>query len=353
MQTSDRSTGSGGWEFEARRPGILALKSRCKMPVLRHRMVRYGTKLASRVAMKSVVYLNPSAGSGRAERLWIQAAESELGRHVEAVRAPDVSTAESVLDAIVAQRPERLIAVGGDGTANLVASRILAADAGPDIVFGLVPAGTGSDLASALDIPKSPGEALRCALECEPRPIDAIEIVRSSDTRRFAINIASIGISGAVDQAANQIDRRTRMTYLRATIRALIGYRPQPWRLTLDGKPFFEGTFFVAAFANGRSFGGGMCVAPDALFDDGLADVVVVPPVPITTLPWRLPQFLAGRHIDLPFVRVARGRVLDAKPCSEGPHPPFDLDGETLDASAARLRLIPSALKIAVSREIR
>lgn len=300
--------------------------------------------------MTTAVYINPVAGGGRASRLWTHIADSQRSRGVEIIDASARPTPIAAIDSAIARRPKRLIAVGGDGTANLVANRILEADAGRHTVLGLVPAGTGSDWASSLDLPSSPVEAFEIASRSAPRPIDAIEVVPDDGERRFAINIASLGVSGAVDQSANQVRRRTRATYLAATVRALIGYRPQPWRLMLDGKPLFEGGFFVAAFANGRSFGGGMRVAPDAVLDDGLADVVVVPPVPLATLPWRLPQFLRGRHVDLPFVRVERGRTLRAEPISPlETLPPFDLDGETLAAGAATFQLRKHALEVAAN----
>lgn len=306
--------------------------------------------------MKTAVYLNPAAGSGRASRLWSRISDSALGRGVEVIgdgeaMASEKAAAERAIDAAIARRPTRLIAIGGDGTASLVANRILDADAGRDIVFGLVPAGTGSDWAAALGLPRSAIDAFHAAAHGPPRPIDAIEVMRDDGSRRFAVNIASIGVSGAVDQAANRVRRRTRVTYLAATIRALLGYRPRPWRLILDDEPLFRGELFVAAFANGRSFGGGMKVAPDAVLDDGLADVIVVPPVPLVTLPWRLPQFLTGRHVHLPFVRVARGQELRVEPAVplEG-HPPFDLDGETLTVGAATFRLRRHALEVATSR---
>lgn len=309
--------------------------------------------------MTHLAFVNPSAGAGRAGRLWSRLASDACARGLEVVTAESADNAEARVDAAIARRPERLIAIGGDGTAHLVASRILAAGAGHDIVFGLVPAGTGGDLARSLGLPRSPTLALAQAREAEPRALDAIGIERADGVRRFAVNIASIGVSGAVDAAANRIARRTKATYLRVTLRTLVRYRPWPWRLVLDGQPFFDGRFFVAAFANGQSFGGGMRVAPGAVLDDGLADLVVVPPVPLWALPVRLPQFLSGRHVGLPFVRIGRGRVLSAEPAAMHPGtpeprmkellPPFDLDGETLEAGPAVFRLLPGALRVAAA----
>jgi len=296
-----------------------------------------------------VVYVNPVAGGGRASRVWrrLTDCEARLGA-VRTVIPERVRDAGAALDEALGPGVTRLIAIGGDGTANLVANHLLAKGDAHRIAFGLVPAGTGSDLARTLGLPRSPAAAWSLARSAEPKRMDAIKVVRDDGLTRFAINIASVGISGAVDLATSAIARRSALSYLRVSVQTLLRYRPVACRLLLDGNLIFDGPFFVTAFANGRCFGGGMRVAPDACLDDGLADVVVVPPVPRWALPLRLPQFLRGRHVRLPMVCTARGRSLRIEPHDSDRIPPFDLDGEVLAAGAATLTLLPKVLRVAV-----
>lgn len=294
---------------------------------------------------ETIVFVNPAAGGGRAGRSWhkLGMAEPSLDEAL-VILAQDAADGLAQLDQGLAAGARRVIVVGGDGTAHLVAGRLLERGLGADVGLGLVPAGTGSDLARTLGLPRTLLTALRRALAAPARAIDVLRLRTASGTTRYVVNIASAGVSGAVDEVVNAIPDRGRLTYLRATLGALAGYRPAPCRVEVDGEPFYEGVFFVLAVANGRTFGKGMPIAPEARLDDGLADVVLIPPVPLWQLPWRLPQFLAGRHLGLPIVRFCRARHVRLEPL--GPMPPFDLDGETLPCESAELELLPSALRI-------
>lgn len=294
--------------------------------------------------MSRVLFVcNPAAGGGKAtaikkriERIrpgetWIEGKTADEAGDLlrRALEDPDVS---------------RVVTVGGDGTVHGVAEVLLESGLAQRVALAVVPAGTGSDFARGLGIPGRPAEALRRALEHEPRPIDAIAVETDSGRRTFCLNIASAGLSGAVDTAVNATERHG--SYLWTTVKAVLGYRPVSCRVLADGKELVDGPFFVVAMANGRYFGKGMKVAPDAEVDDGLLDVVAVPPVPKWQLPLRLPQFLFGLHVRMPEVSVVRAKEVRIEP-PDGFFP-YDLDGETLDAEPATFRVLAGALKFCV-----
>ena len=294
--------------------------------------------------MSQVVYIfNPTAGNGRAlkirDRLWKLYPDLKNhwieGKHAEHAR-------QQLRKRLAEQAIDRVIAIGGDGTARSVAHLLLEDRLADRIAFGLVPAGTGSDFARLLGLPKKPEQALRLALDAEPRPIDAIRIETDSGIRTYCLNIASAGLSGAVDLAVNA--GPVHGSYLWTTLKAVFAYRPIPCRVWADGEELTRGPFFVVAMANGQFFGKGMKVAPQAKIDDGLLDVVLVPPVPRWQMPLRMTQFMLGKHVDLPQV-ISR----HAKEVRIEPPPgffPFDLDGETLEAEAATFRILPGALRL-------
>ena len=288
--------------------------------------------------------INPAAGGGRAGRLWkrLLAAEPELGE-ATLVQAADVGAAGAELAGSLEQGIRRILAVGGDGTAHLVVNTLLATGCADRVDFGLIPAGTGSDLARSLGLPRDPVAALRRALAAEPRKIDAL-VIETEDETRFAVNTSSAGMSGAIVPAVNANPRRGRLSYLRTTLAALVRYRPVPCRLAVDGEPFYDGEFFLAAFVNGRFFGNGMPVAPEARLDDGLIDVVLIPPVPLWHLPYRMPQFLTGRHVHLDIVKIQRAQRIHLEPAAG--FPPFEVDGECLPAGPAEIRVLPGALRV-------
>lgn len=294
---------------------------------------------------RTVIFVNPAAGGGRAEAVWrrLERDAPETGE-AELVLAADAVAARRELDEKLAGGARAVVGLGGDGTAHLVANRILESAQAEPAALGLIPAGTGSDLARCLSLPRRPLDGWRKLRAAAPRAIDALEVASDAGERRFAVNIASAGVSGAVDQKVNAIANRGALTYLTKTAAVLAGYRPVPCRVTVDGEELYDGDFFVVAVANGRSFGRGMRVAPRAELDDGLADVVLVEPVPMWQVPLRLPWLFAGGHLGLPFVRWRRGRSVRLEP--HGEMPPFDVDGETMASGPATVRVLPGALRV-------
>ena len=292
-----------------------------------------------------VVLVNPAAGGGRAASFW-----GRLRPQAERLASLRVLTPEgaeksrnAVRDAL-ATGCERVVAVGGDGTAHLVANALL--ESGANATLGIVPAGTGSDLARVLGIPRAPAAALRQAFLGPAVPIDAG--ICAGPASRFAfVNIASAGIGGLVDKTVNAIPDRGRTAFLKATLAALRRYRCVPVRVSLDDRDWYEGPLFLLAVANGTTFGKGMRVAPRARPDDGLFDVVAVGEVTGLELVLRLPQVYLGRHLHARPVRHARARKVRLEPLA--PLPPFDVDGETYPSGPATFTIALAALRIAAS----
>ena len=207
-----------------------------------------------------------------------------------------------------------------------------------------MPAGTGSDLARGLGLAVRPIEALSQVLAAEPRPIDAIEVTVDDGERRFSVNVTSTGVSGAVVHEVNANPRSGKMSYLAGTVKALWRYEEVKACLQVDGEELYDGPFFIAAVANGPSFGRGMKVAPQAAMDDGLLDVVVVAELPRWQMPWRLPQFLAGKHLGWDAVRWTRGREVRLEP--HGELPPLEIDGELMASGPTTFRVLRGALRV-------
>ena len=298
--------------------------------------------------MKGTVFLvNPRAGSGRAGRVWeeLRAALPDLAA-ANVVTAPDPEEAARALDNRLREDAgppvSRVIVVGGDGSVHLALNRIFAAGRQGDVALGLVPAGTGSDLARTLGLPANPRTALVRVLAAPSRPVDVLEAATAAE-RRWVLNIASAGISGLVDALVNERPVRNATTFLVSTLQAMGRYTPITCRVELDGEPWYEGGIFVLAVANGRSFGRGMRIAPRAELDDGLADVVLVRPIPRWQVPLRIHRLYLGRHLEQPHVLWRRARRVRLEPA--GPIPPFDVDGELMPSGAASFELLPKALR--------
>ncbi|MCS6797072.1 MAG: diacylglycerol kinase family lipid kinase [Myxococcota bacterium] len=302
-----------------------------------------------------LLVVNPRAGAGRAAaRLAdLQGALREAGAIFETAltRAPGEATA--LVRAALRRGVSGIAAVGGDGTFNEVVNGFFD-DEGrpirPEAWFGPLPCGTGGDLRRTLGLPAETAAMATRLVWSQPRPIDVgwleFRDAAGSTARRAFVNIASFGVSGLVDRLVNEGPKWIggRAAFLFATVRALASYRPRRVRLRLDDAEAFERVVVTVAIANGRYFGAGMHIAPEARIDDALFDVVSIEP---TTRRDQLRAFpaLYGRGIlDRPGVRLERARRVLAEPADfEGPIW-LDVDGETPGSLPASFELRPAAL---------
>ena len=303
--------------------------------------------LDERALAESVFFVNPRAGSGRAARVW---EELRVGHHLAerstVVMADDPASAAAQLDAALARSvtpPRRVVAVGGDGTAHVAANRLFASPRRGELALGFVAGGTGSDLAANFGLPKRPEAALARALGGAATAVDVVRVT-AGDERRVVLNVASAGLSGLVAGRVNARAKRGAGVYLAATLGALAAYRPFRGAVEVDGVPWFSGEIYVLAVANGRTFGKGMQVAPEASVDDGLADVVLVRAMPAWRVPFELPRLFTGRILAAGPVLWRRARHVRLVP--EGPLPPLEVDGETIPAGPAEYELLPGALSV-------
>lgn len=312
--------------------------------------------LAETPLAETVFFVNPRAGSGRAARVWeALRTRHRLAERATVVMADDPASAAAQLDVVLAgaagsgtarnaaRPPRRVIAVGGDGTAFLAANRLVASPRRDALALGFVAGGTGSDLAANLGLPKRPEAALARALEAAPSPIDCLRVTAGGE-RRVVLNVASAGLSGLVATRVNARATRGPGVYLGATLGALAAYRPFRAAVEVDGEPWFRGAIYLLAVANGRCFGKGMRVAPEARVDDGLADVVVVGAMPRWRVPLELPRLFTGAILRARPVVWRRGRRVRLLP--EGAMPPLELDGETLPAGPAEYELVPGGIAV-------
>jgi diacylglycerol kinase family enzyme len=134
-----------------------------------------------------------------------------------------------------------------------------------------------------------------------------------------------------------------------ASARALLSWSDRPVRWRADEGPWQEERLTALSVCNGRYFGGGMRVAPDARMDDGLFDVVVWKGLGLADFVTKKRMLYDGTHVELPNTRVLRARTVEAEPL-EGAEVPLDVDGEAPGFLPARFSILPGALRIRVGR---
>ena len=231
---------------------------------------------------------NPTSGKGRGARYRDLALPRlrEAGFVVRNLQGRDADEALDLALGCVADGVEALVLCGGDGLAHLGAQAV----AGTGVPLGLVPSGTGNDVARYLDLPRrDPLAAADRIIASRTRTID---LARSGD--RHFVTVLAAGFDAIVNERANRMTwPRGQMRYNLATVAELRTFRPIPYVLQLDGETL-ETEAMLVAVGNGPSFGGGLRITEGALLDDGLLDVVVITRMSKAKLVRSYPRLFTG-----------------------------------------------------------
>lgn len=229
------------------------------------------------------------------------------------------------------------VVCGGDGSLNEVINGLP-----PSIgTLGVIPSGTGDDLARNLGIPLDLEGACRTLVCGTPRPVDLV-----STGRRLFAGIGGAGIDAVVTRRANEsrLPLRGRGVYIWAVLRTLPTFRP--FNFTLEGDGWsHRGPVMFAGVANTPSYGGGLRLSPSSKPDDGILEVCIVGEMSRLSLLACFPRLLRGTHLDLPQVRLLRTRRLRIK--SDRPAD-FFADGEFHQRLPVDLTVQPGALEVIV-----
>jgi YegS/Rv2252/BmrU family lipid kinase len=302
----------------------------------------------------TLVLVNPVSAGGQTMHRWpgIRAALREAGIDIHAHLTLGPGDATLVTRrAITRDGIRRVVAVGGDGTLNEVVNGCFHAGGAPlaaGLTVGLVPSGTGSDLRRTLRLPTDPGAAAALLAGGSTRTIDLGRIDFPDGTRRLFVNVADCGLGGEVVARVNR-GREKRggllgtAIFLGVSISELMTYRNRDVILTIDGETRRRRVEQVV-IANGRCFGGGMRIAPDADPADGLFDVVVVGDVSRIGALRAVPRLFRGTHLALAVVEVHRARSVRIAPAELEEPPRFDVDGEQVGRAPAEITILPGAL---------
>lgn len=246
------------------------------------------------------------------------------------------------------------IAVGGDGTVNAVVNGLMKHK--NSRAFGVIPLGTGNDFAKSLYLPKTIEENCRLIRANKPRKIDIGQI-----NKIYFANIASIGIDAlATKLSANQSAVWKKISpflhYAAGLAKAILRYRPVNFKIA--GKYFIEQPeielglkkkILLAAFANGKIYGGNFPIAPTAKIDDGNLTLCVIEAMPFWKTLRNLPKLLSAKHGELEEVTFADFKGIIAVSDSGL----LQIDGEIIQSEKAAeelylydIRVVPAALEV-------
>ena len=254
--------------------------------------------------------------------------------------------AERYVAEAIADGVGTIIAGGGDGTLSEVVTTLAhrgeAADALP--VLGLLPLGTANDFATAAGICAAPDVALRLVRDAPAAAIDLLKLQANGETH-WAANLASGGFGTEVTTETHEGLKK----WLGGLAYVLTGLsrlgRIEPLRARLHGPDFaWEGEFIALGIGNGRQAGGGQALCPDALIDDGLLDVTIVPPLEgelLTTFGTAMTEGKLAALDDVAVRRQLQWIEIDAADALT-----LNLDGEPVEAGHFRIHCVPKRLRM-------
>jgi len=296
------------------------------------------------------IAINPIAGRGRAAAgREAEARLVERGIPVVAHYGASAADTEAFAERAVRDGIPVLVVVGGDGTVSTVLDAIdrvlVDAPSARLPAIGIVPAGTGDDLARALGIPLGDARAAAdVAVDGSRRRIDS-GVVEGAGWRRRFVTVAACGFDSRVAERTNRLRWPAgQWRYRLAIVVEVLRLAPTAFRVAVDGAlgRAFAGT--LVAVANTPSYGGGMPIAPGASAVDGLLDVVEVAAVGRLRLLGLLPRLVKGTHAALREVAIVRATSVEI----DAPNVVVYADGERLGWAPVRIRVEPASLEVCV-----
>ncbi|MEV6557763.1 diacylglycerol kinase [Nocardia sp. NPDC051756] len=316
------------------------------------------TQYSTRAVRAVTVVTNRHAGLGAGQEAAIAALARlrERGVEVAEVQAPSAAeTVRLVRDSIEQGNSDAVVCIGGDGLINVT----LDAVARTGVPLGLVPAGTGNDLARELGVPtEDPVAAADIVVDGRTRTIDLgqIDSAAPESTPMWFVTVTGTGFDARVTLRANAMRwPRGRLRYTVAALAEISSRLTVPYRVELTGAVTdgltnpgtgteLELNAVMVAVGNTRTYGGGMLICPDAVLDDGLLDLTVVGALSRLEMLRLLPALSAGKRQNHPEVKQYRAAEITLT----APGAPATADGEPAGTLPVTIRAVPGALTVLV-----
>jgi diacylglycerol kinase (ATP) len=288
--------------------------------------------------------VNKISGNGKGLKVWKKVEkllqEKQVNYQVRFTERP--KHAVEIVKEFSSEACHAVVAVGGDGTIHDVANGLIHSN----IPLGIIPAGSGNDLARALDIPMDYKRALERILRGKKRKMDVGKI-----DEEYCMTVTGIGFDGKVAEINNiakykdllNLVRLGDLSYGLSVLHALFQYRPVRIQLKIDGEvQSFSNVWFIA-IANTPNYGGGIKICPDACYDDGLFDICIVHSVTKWELLHTFPKAYKGKHVSHPSVTMIKGKQVEIIA-----EPPIIVqsDGEILTKTPVNVTIQKEALLI-------
>ena len=299
------------------------------------------------------VIVNPFSARGQTERRWetIRLAIKAHFREFKYVFTEKPLQATEIARELIKDGFDLIIGVGGDGTLNEISNGFFCEFSGKainqDAALGIIPSGTGSDFIRSMKVPREFEKSVAWIKNSKNKKIDVGKIRYGGGKEQYFINVADFGLGAEViRRIANvQSGRRGALTYYRGLLATLMSYRSKTVTLTIDGQKQLQGEFLIGAVANGRIFGGGMIIAPQAEANDGFFDLVLIGDMKKLEIIRNTPLLYSGTIAKNPKVIMLKAREIIVRSQEEVY---TEYDGEMGEKLPAEFSVVEKALNFRI-----
>lgn len=311
-------------------------------------------KIKSR--LKPQIIINPESDKGRTGKRWktIKEALSTFFKEFKCEFTEKPCHAIEISRAAIKEGAELIVGVGGDGTVNEIANGFFENQdiINPETALGIIPSGRGSDFSRSLNIPANLKNAMQIITEAPSHRIDAGKVRfrahSGQDEERYFLNITDFGIGGeVVHRMSMKQSSRKKSSYLKSLLSTFAHYKNKRLRIRIDGQELPIEEYMVGAVANGRIFGKGMKIAPQAQLDDGLFDIVLVKGMKVFEFCRNIWRLYSGNHLSHPKISLIRGRHIEVYPAEEEDQDVLiEVDGEQVGKIPVSFDILPTTLSV-------
>lgn len=309
-----------------------------------------------------LIIVNPKSASGSTENRWARIA-ADWAQFYGAFNVDFTQHGGHAIELAkkaAEEGREFIVACGGDGTINEVANGIM--QSGKDAELGILPMGTGGDFRRTLEIPSTIRRASEALKNGVTKRIDVGKVTyvnhENQTEERYFLNIASVGIGASIIERVKTTGNlswlsfnslRGKASFAYSTLAEIMNLNAKTIRVKFDNEPVKALQTIVFCVANARYFGGGMKIAPEAVIDDGLFEVINIGDIGAGKIMLNAQKLYAGTHLSLDEVKNTTAKRIEISAFgSEEIH--LETDGELPGKLPAVFEILPSALRVRVPR---
>jgi len=290
--------------------------------------------------VKPYIIVNPVAESAGDIHLRLKQLHRLDAKEVRVTRGP--GEAETLVREAIRAGFDYVIAVGGDGTLNEVINGVATLRQARHVCVGMMPLGTANDFARSIGLIGDIDATIDTLRAKTTAPIDLVRM--TSGRGHYFVNVSAGGFSGVVDEKLTSEIKSAwgPFAYLRSAASALSELQTYRTTIIFDDAEELMMDLYNVVVANGRFAGGGLPLAPQANFSDGLLDIVLVPKRPAAEMALLAASMLLGKHISSDSVTFRRAKKISVK---SRPKMWFNADGELVGNESAVFQILPRALE--------